>query len=170
MTTAQDGGKVVSLYPQEMLLVLISFRGWFDPRAIVRSEGFYINKKIPMTPAGIEPATFWFVAQHLNHWATAAPYYKQYCLYYTFYALRTIEYTVAYCTVHILSQHGESDPFMTEYDLTYTDVWMKKNENRQWVIVMNGRQRNAMNAQIWGKKNDSNYVGNCTSRDFKFGT
>jgi len=42
--------------------------------AIVRSEGFYVNKKIPMTPAGIEPATFPFVAQHLNHWATAVPY------------------------------------------------------------------------------------------------
>ena len=25
----------------------------------------------PMTPAGIEPATFRFVAQHLNHCATA---------------------------------------------------------------------------------------------------
>ena len=23
-----------------------------------------------MTPSGIEPATFWFVAQHLNHCAT----------------------------------------------------------------------------------------------------
>jgi len=28
---------------------------------------------------------------------------------------------------------------------------------------MNGRQRNATNAQIWGKKNDSNYDGNCTA-------
>ena len=27
MTTAQDGGKVVSLYPQQILLVLISVRG-----------------------------------------------------------------------------------------------------------------------------------------------
>ena len=29
--------------------------------------------KNPMTPAGIEPATFQFVAQHLNHCATAVP-------------------------------------------------------------------------------------------------
>ena len=27
--------------------------------------------KIPMTPAGIEPVTFRFVAHHLNHCATA---------------------------------------------------------------------------------------------------
>ena len=29
--------------------------------------------KNPLTPAGIEPATFEFVAQHLNHCAIAVP-------------------------------------------------------------------------------------------------
>ena len=42
VTTAQDGGKAVSLthrplLPQEIFLVLISVRCWVDPRAIVRS-------------------------------------------------------------------------------------------------------------------------------------
>jgi len=60
------------LYPQEMLLVLISVRGLADPKAIVRSEGFYINEKFQWH-SEIEPATFQFVAQHLNHRATAVP-------------------------------------------------------------------------------------------------
>ena len=33
----------------------------------------FISMKNPLTPAGIEPATFRFVAQHLNHCATAVP-------------------------------------------------------------------------------------------------
>ena len=66
--SARDGGKPyapVAFTPQEKFLVLISVRGWVDPRTIARPEGL-CQRKIPMTPSGIEPATFWLVARCLN--------------------------------------------------------------------------------------------------------
>jgi hypothetical protein len=77
--SAHEGGKVVSPthrppLPHEIFLVFISVGGWVDLRAIVRPEGL-CQWKIPMTPA-----TFWFVAQCLNHCAIACPHILLYIL------------------------------------------------------------------------------------------
>jgi len=52
------------LYTKEMFLVLISIRGWVDPRAIVRPDRLR-QWKFPMALSGIEPGTFRLAAQCL---------------------------------------------------------------------------------------------------------
>jgi len=78
MTTAQGGGKVVSLTHRPPLPPGNAPGTHFCWR-LSRPQGhsaigrILCQWKFPMTPAGIEPATFRFVAQHLNHCATAVP-------------------------------------------------------------------------------------------------
>jgi hypothetical protein len=53
------------LNPQRRFLVLISVRGWVDPRATVRLEGLG-QLKNQMTSSGIEPDTFRIAVECLN--------------------------------------------------------------------------------------------------------
>jgi hypothetical protein len=61
-----------ALYFPERFLVLISVRGWVDPRDMVWLEGIG-QLRNPMTSSWIEPATFRLVAEYLNQLYNRVP-------------------------------------------------------------------------------------------------
>jgi hypothetical protein len=87
MATAQDGAKFASLTHRPHLLpgnstVTHSCYWLSRPQghsAIGRITSMSTEKN-PLTPSGIEPATFRFVAPYLNHSATAVPLYLHYVI------------------------------------------------------------------------------------------
>ena len=78
VTTAQDGGTVVSLTyrplftPRKYSWYSFLLEAEWTPGSLCDRKDF-MSMKNPLTPTGIEPATFRFVAQHLNHSASAVP-------------------------------------------------------------------------------------------------
>jgi len=78
VTTAQDGGTVVSL----TLRPLFTPKKYYWYSFLLEAESTpgpqcdrkdFMSMKNLLTPARVEPTTFRFVVQHLNHCATAVP-------------------------------------------------------------------------------------------------
>ena len=83
-----DGSRKLGL-PVFVILVPISVRGWVEPQGHSAIGRILFQRKISLTPAGIEPATFRFVPQNLNHCAIAVPRSHTYIFrnFITFYCL-----------------------------------------------------------------------------------
>ena len=83
MTIAQDGCKIVSLTHRSPLPLGNDPGTHFcyrlsQPRSHSAIGRILCQLETEMTPVGIEPATFRFVAQHLNHCATSVPLHTKF--------------------------------------------------------------------------------------------
>ena len=105
MQVAMLSALSTTLIPQKIPTVLISVRGWVDPRVIVRPEGL-CQWKIVITPPGIEPTTFW---KYLDILLTVhlSIIYALFPTWYTvFFCLRTI--SAILFPLHVLGLTGPS--------------------------------------------------------------
>ena len=83
-------------------------------------------EKNSLTPAGIEPATFRFVAQHLNHWATAVSY--TYLGRVNFLWMSAVKYTY---TFFILSQYVTRNTNLIQWQLAVVVGYMHSVSGRR---------------------------------------